>query len=98
VEYICTLATTIVEIMTSPENLQMPVNNETKWDPTGGLVQTYILDSLVDNANYSAAKEGMIRKAEFSWFAVIHEPYPDSKWRLGGATTPTVIRPLVVPS
>ena len=98
VEYIGTLSTAIVEIMTSPENLQMPVVNETKWDPTGGLVQTYILDSLIDTANYSAAKEGSIRKAEFNWFALIHEPYPESKWRIGGSSTPTVIRPIIVSS
>ena len=98
VDYICTLSTAIVEIMTSPENLQMPVVNETKWDPTGGLVQTYILDSLIDTANYSAAKEGSIRKAEFNWFALIHEPYPESKWRIGGSSTPTVIRPIIVSS
>ena len=96
VEYICTLATSIIEIMTSPENLQMQVLNETKWDPSGGLVNTSILDSLVENANYSSAKEGSIRKADFTWFSVIHEPYPESKWRMGGATTPTVIRPSVV--
>lgn len=98
VEYICTLATAIVEIMTSPENLQMPIVNETKWDLTGGLCQTFVLDSLVDTANYSAAKEGSVRKAEFSWFAVVHEPYPEAKWRMGGATTPTVIRPIVLSS
>jgi hypothetical protein len=60
-------------------------------------VSTYILDSLVENANYSAAKEGAIRKAEFEWFAMIHESYPETKWRVGGATTPTVIRPVVIP-
>jgi len=98
VKYICTLASAIAEIMTSPENLQMAVLNETKWDFTGGLCQTYILDSLVDNANYSAAKEGSIRKAEFNWFAVIHEPYPENKWRVGGANTPTLIRPIIVSS
>jgi len=98
VEYICTLGSTIVEIMTSPENLQLPVVNETKWDLTGGLCQTFILDSLVDSANYSADKQGSIRKAEFNWFAVIHEPYPESKWRVNSSSTPTVIRPIVVPS
>lgn len=96
VEYICTLATAIGEIMTSPENLQLPILRETKWDLTGGLCQTYMLDSLVDNANYSAAKEGSIRKAEFSWFVSVHEPYPESKWRLNSYSTPTVIRPLVL--
>lgn len=98
VEYICTLGTVIAQIMTSPENLQLPVINETKWDLTGGLCQTFILDSLVENANYSAAKEGSIRKAEFNWFAVIHEPYPESKWSVNSSSTPTVILPIVVSS
>jgi len=96
VDYISTLSTAIVEIMTSPQNLQLPVINETKWDLTGGLCQTFILDSLVDNANYSAAKEGVIRKAEFSWFALINETYPESMWKVNSYSTPTVIRPLVV--
>jgi hypothetical protein len=98
VEYVTTLATVLAEIMTSPENLQMRVLGETKWDPTAGLSDTYILDSLVDNATYSAAKEGSIRKAEFSWFAMIHEPYPESKWKMLGSSTPTVIRPRIVPA
>jgi hypothetical protein len=95
VEYICSLATVIGEIMTSPENLQMPILNESKWDLTGGLGQTYILDSLIENANYSAEKQGSIRKAEFNWFASVHEPYPESKWRLNSYSTPTVIKPIV---
>jgi len=96
VEYVCTLGTAIAEIMTSPENLQLPVINETKWDLTGGLVQTFILDSLVDSANYSASKEGSIRKAEFNWFATINETYPEAKWKVNSYSTPTVIRPNVV--
>ena len=97
VEYITTLGTALSEIMTSPQNLQMRVLGETKWDPSSGLSDTYILDSLVDDANYSSAKEGSIRKAEFNWFALIHEPFPDSMWRVGGGGTPTVLRPAVVP-
>lgn len=96
VEYICTLGTTIAEIMCSPENLQLPVLNESKWDLVGGLCQTFILDSLVDTANYSAAKEGTIRKAEFNWFAVIHEPFPESKWRVNSSSTPTVLLPQII--
>lgn len=95
-EYITTMATVLAEIMTSPENLQMRVLGETKWDPTMGLSDTYILDSLVEDATYSSAKEGSIRKAEFSWFALIHEPYPEAKWKGLGSSTPTVIRPAVV--
>ena len=98
VEYICTLGKMIAEIMSSPENLQLPVCNETKWDSTGGLCQTFILDSLIDSANFSDAKEGVIRKAEFNWFAVIHETYPESKWRVNTYSTPTVLRPIVISS
>lgn len=98
VEYITTMATTLTEIMTSPENLQMRVLGETKWDPTAGLSDTYILDSLVEDATYTSAKEGSVRKADFSWFALIHEPYPESKWRKLGSSTPTVIRPRIVPA
>ena len=58
--------------------------------------QTVILDSLVEDATYSASKAGTIRTAELSWFATVHEPYPDSKWFLGGTTTPSVLRPLVI--
>lgn len=98
VEYTATLATIISEIMTNPRNLQMRVLNETKWDPDGGLVDTYILDSLVDTASYSAAKEGAIRQAKFSWFALINETFPSSVWQMGASGTPTVIRPAVVPA
>lgn len=95
VEYISTVTTVIVEILTSPENLQLRVLNESKWDHTTGLWDTYILDSLVEDVTYASAKGGTIRTAEFSWFAEIHEPYPDSKFSLGESSTPTVIRPLV---
>ena len=95
-EFVCTLAEAIGEIMTSPENLQMRVLNETKWTPDGGLAETFILDSLVDDATYSSAKEGSIRKAQFNWFAMINETYPGSKFRMGGAETPTIIKPRVI--
>jgi len=97
-EYICTIATVLAQVMTSPQNLQMRVVNETKWDPSGGLVETFILDSLVDDATYSSAKEGSIRKAQFNWFALIHEPFPASMWALPSAETPTILKPTVVPS
>lgn len=96
VEYISTLATRLTEIMTSPDNLQLKILNETKWDPAGGLSDTYMLDSLVESVSYNAAKGGSIRVAEFSWFVEVHEPFPDSKWNIGGALTPTVLRPDVV--
>lgn len=95
VEYICTLGSVIADILTSPENLQLNVVNETKWDFNGGLTQTQILDSFISNTNYSAVKEGSIRKAEFNWFATIHEPYPESRWKLGGGNNPTIIRPII---
>lgn len=47
VEYICSLASILSEIMTSPNNLQMRILGETHWDVNGGLIDTYMLDSLV---------------------------------------------------
>lgn len=96
VEYISTLATQIGSLMTSPENLQMKVINETRWDPNGGLVDAYILDSLVDNLSYAATKDGGIRTAEFSWFALMHEPYPESKWVIGDSTMPSILKPFII--
>ena len=96
VEYICSLATMIAEIMTSPNNLQLRVVNESHWDVNGGLVDTYILDSLVNSATYNATKDGTVRTAEFSWFVLIHEPFPESLWYIGDENTPTIIRPLVI--
>jgi hypothetical protein len=96
VEYIATLATTLSEIMTSPQNLQLPILNETKWDSSGGLSQTYYLDSLVETASYSVAKSGSLRVAEFSWFVSVHEPFPESMWQIGDRNSPTVLRPKVV--
>lgn len=96
VDYVATVATTLAEIMTSPENLQLRILNESKWSPNAGLVDTYMLDSLVEDVSYSASKDGTIRTAEFSWFVSVHEPYPESKWRVGGSDTPSVLRPVVV--
>ena len=96
VEYITSLATVLTELMCSPNNLQMRVLNETKWDANSGLQDTYILDSLVEDVSYSASRDGTMRVAEFSWFAEIHEPFPAAKWKIDSSTTPTVIRPLVV--
>jgi len=96
VEYIATVATAIASVMTSPENLQLPILNETKWNPGGGLTQTYMLDSLVDDVSYGATRAGTIRTAEFSWFVEVHEPYSDAKWRVGGFETPSILKPIVI--
>ena len=96
VEYITTVATQLTELMTSPENLQLKVVNETRWDPNGGLVDAYMLDSLVDNVTYAATKDGTVRTAEFSWSVLMHEPFPDSKFRWGESTMPSILRPVVV--
>jgi len=96
-EYITTLATVVSEIMTSPENLQLVVPNETHWTAYDGMVETKILDSLVENVRYNSVKDGTIRVAEFSWFALIHESYPETKWRVGESMTPSVLRPTVTP-
>ena len=96
VEYVSTLATILAQIMTSPENLQMRVLNETKWDINGGLKDTYILDSLVEDVSFGAARDGTMRTAEFSWFVEIHETFPESKWRISSGTDPSVLLPKVV--
>ena len=96
VEYICTIASMLVALMTSPENLQLPVINETKWDPNGGLVPQIILDSLVEDVTYNSISEGTIRTCEFEWFALMHEPYPDFKFRIGESDMPSILRPIVV--
>lgn len=96
VEYITTLTTTIVEILTDPQNLQLPVTNEVKWEPGGGLVQTYIMDSLVESVTYNSAKEGTVRSATFDLFTMIHEPFPDDHWAaqaLPEDSAATVLRP-----
>lgn len=96
VEYICTLATAISEIMNSPENLQLRIVDETKWDFFGGLHETYMLNSFVDDITYSAQKEGTLRAAEFNWFVVVHEPFPDGKFAGGDQGVPVVLRPSVI--
>ena len=96
VEYICTVTRLIVAILTSPENLQLTVLNESRWSPNGGLVSTVITDSFVEDVTYNAVKEGTIRTAEFPWWALIHEPYPDFKFRGGESSKPTILRPRVV--
>lgn len=96
VEYMTTIATTLVAIMTDPQNLQLPVVGETIWSPVGGIYPTTILDSLVEDVTYNSEKEGSIRRCEFSWFAMIHEPYPDIKFKLGESSAPTVLRPEVI--
>lgn len=96
VEYIGTVATTIIEIMTNPRNLNMRVLNEKRWDTNGAIVETFIIDSLVSDVTWSASKNGTIRICDFSWFALIHEPFPESSWRAGSVGTPTIVRPTVL--
>jgi len=84
VEYISSIVSILTEIMTDPQNLQMQVMNESRWDPNSGLVATYIMDSFVESVTYNSNKDGTIRTAEFDWFALIHEPFPDSKFTYGG--------------
>lgn len=95
-EYVCTIANTICEIMTSPNNLQLRILNETKWSPDGGLGDTYMLDSLVSGAAYDATRDGTVRTAEFSWFVTVHEPFPESRWAINSSVTPTILRPKVI--
>jgi len=96
VEYITSIANFISQILTNPLNLQLKIVNEVKWDLNEGLVETYILDSFSDNVSYSASKDGSIRTAEFNWWCVVHETYPDwwhSKYNTGETRFPTIIQP-----
>lgn len=76
-EYICNLTTELVKILTSPQNIQLPVVDEQKYDPNGEIVNTYIMDGLVDNVTYALSRDGTSRRAEFNLWTRIHEPYPD---------------------
>jgi len=96
VEYIATLGTVLAEIMTNPQNLQLQVLNETHWDLNGGLVDTVMLDSFVDDASYGASRDGTVRTAEFAWWVKIHETWPESVWQIGNTNNPTILRPRVI--
>lgn len=76
-EYICTLTTEIVRILTSPQNIQLPVEGQKRFSPDGVIVPSYIMDGLVDNVTYALSRDGTTRRAEFSLWTKIHEPYPD---------------------
>jgi len=97
-EYITTMATCVADLLCDPKNLQLEVINECRWTPTDGLVQTRILDSLAEDVSYSASRDGTIRVAEFSYFALVHEPFPESKWRVTtiGLDSPSIVLPKVV--
>ena len=82
-EYICTLTTELVRILTSPQNIQLPVEDETRYSPNGNIVHTYILDGLVDNVSYALSRDGTTRRAEFNLWVKIHEPYPDKFFAKG---------------
>ena len=98
VEYIATVANAIIEVMTDPQNLQLRIVNEVRWDPNLGLAPTYLMDSLVESVTYNAAKDGTIRTCEFDWFALVHEPFPDSHFWIFHTNfdEPTEVRPHTV--
>jgi len=98
VEYISTIVTVLTEILTNPLNLQMKIVNETKWSPNWGLVDSYIMDSLVEDVTYNSNHDGTIRTAEFNVFALVLEPYPESDWNLGNRSEPTQVRQSVKPA
>ena len=76
-EYICTLTATLVRILTSPHNIQIPVLGAKRFSPDGQLVNSYIMDGLVDNVTYALSRDGTTRISEFNLWVKIHEPYPD---------------------
>jgi len=91
VEYIASIVSALTEVINDPANLQLRVVNEVRWSPNRGLCTTYITDSLVENVTYNSNKEGTIRVAEFSWFAMIHEPFPDAHFWIFFANQPEAI-------
>lgn len=98
VEYISAIANVLCQIITHPSNLQLKVVNSKKYDADIGLVDVYIQDSLIDNVSPSANKTGTIRQIEMDWFAIIHEPYPESAWKYGTLAQPTnIINNVIVP-
>ena len=91
VEYPSTLATILVKILTAPSNLQLKVQNEKKFDPDVGLVDTYIQDSFIESTTYNASTDGTIRTVVFDWFCTINEPYPESQFDNGNIFQPTQV-------
>lgn len=82
-EYICTLTTEIVRILTSPQNIQLPVEGQQRFSPDGEVVPTYIMDGLVDNVTYALSRDGTTRRSEFNLWTKVHEPYPDIFFKKG---------------
>lgn len=96
VEYPATIASTLLNIMTNPMNLNMKIKNETKWDLNAGLVENYMMDSFVDNATFNASKDGTIRTVEFNWWVLVHETWPDRYFVIGKDDFPDIITPVPV--
>ena len=96
VEYLATLTTVLAHIMTDPTSLQLAIEDHVKFDPSKGIVTAYMLDSLVDSITYNSIKEGTVRIAEFSWWVMVHEPYPDSKWMGGDDSQQISVTPQTV--
>ena len=100
VEYITTVTTTLVEILTDPTNLQPLILYESRWSPNAGLVPTVATDSFVEDVTYASEQEGTIRVAQWPWWTLIHEPYPESKFRVSvpeaTISMPTIILPKVI--
>lgn len=98
VEYISTVTTSIVEILTDPTNLQPTILYESRWSPNAGLVPTVVTDSFVEDVTYASDQDGTIRVAEWPWWVLIHEPYPDSKWhvRVNETSMPNIVLPKVI--
>ena len=98
VEYISTIMNVLSELITDPTNLQLSIENETRWDDTQedgyAVMPSRILDSLIDNVTYNATQDGTIRVCQFDWFALVHEPFPMWKWDHEKQSDPTIIRPM----
>lgn len=81
IEYRDVLVTRLVDILTDPKNLQMPIDNEFIIDNNYGKLQAYMMDSFVENVSYASAKEGTVRIATLSWWCKVLQQYPEDRWK-----------------
>ena len=79
-EYITTLTTYLVSILTDPRHIQIPIIGASVSNQSGQQVQATIMDAFVPTVDYGSTKDGTIRVADFTWEVKVLEPYPDNYW------------------
>ena len=86
-EYITTLTTYLVGILTDPRHIQIPIIGASVWNHDGATLQAKIMDAFVPSIDYSSTKEGTVRVADFTWEVKVLEPYPEDFWHFGSKET-----------